>query len=223
MSVAPVIRHDHDIQRSVQDELDWAPDVDAASIGVAVDDGSVTLSGEVPDLAGRIAAERAAFRVRGVTAVIDHLSVPSTSAWPVDEVEIAKRVDHALQAASDVPDAVKAVVHEHRVTLSGAVQWDYERRAAKRAVQYLRGVLYVDDQITLVDRPSAADAGERIMHAIVRNALIDAGNVQVAVLGNQVTLTGRVRSTAERRQANLAAWSSPHVTEVDDRIVVHVD
>lgn len=219
MSVATV-SHDHDIRTSVQDELEWSPDVAAAAIGVAVDGGVVTLSGEVPDLAGRLAAERSAFRVHGVSAVVDHLTLHTESTSRTTEVEIAKGVDHALEGASDVPDTVQAVVHDHRVTLSGAVQWDYERRAAKRTVQYLRGVLAVDNQITLVDRPSAADAGERIMHAITRNALIDANNVKVAIIGNQVTLTGHVRSAAERRQANLAAWSSPHVTEVDDRIVV---
>lgn len=211
---------DLDVQTVVRDELDWSPDVDPARIGVAVEDGCVTLSGEVDSYAERLAAKRAALRVRGVRALIDDITVHPKSAWPVTETDIAKEIDRALRSTSNVPESVKAEIIKHNVTLTGEVDWEFQRTAAKRAVQYLRGVCTVNNLITLRPRPSAADAEERIRAALTRNAELDAKTIDVAVSGNKVTLTGTVKSWAEKHQAGMAAWSSPHVVDVENLIVV---
>lgn len=220
MSTAILTRSDHDIQTDVQDELEWTPDVDAAGIGVAVDDSTVTLSGEVDDYAERTAAKRAALRVRGVSTVVDALTVHPTATTTVTETDIAKEVERALKWATNVPDSVKAELIGHNVILTGEVQWDFQRQAAKAAVRYLRGVYTVNNMITLRARPSATDAVERIKNALVRNAQLDASHIAVTVAGNSATLTGNVRSWAEKKQAGAAAWASPHVTDVDNRLVV---
>lgn len=220
MNIATPVRKDLDIQTAVQDELEWTPDVDSAGIGVAVEAGTVTLSGEVDNYAERIAATHAALRVRGVNAVVDDLTVHPRSGWTVTETDIAKEVHRALKWAIDVPDTVKATINDHLVTLTGEVDWDFERRAAKRAVQYLRGVYSVNNMITLAARPSAADTAERIKNAITRNAQLDAATIDATVSGDTVILTGTVRSWAEKQQAGRAAWASPHVRAVDNRIVV---
>lgn len=211
---------DLDVQTLVYDELEWTPEVDAAGIGVAVDDGAVTLSGEVDSLSERLAANRAAFRVKGVRAVVDNITVHPKGGWPVTETDVAKNVEHALQTATNVPDTVRAKVDQHVVTLSGEVEWDFQRRAAQRAVQYLCGVYTVRNNVTLTSRPSATDTEERITRALIRNAQFDARSIDVTVTGTKVTLVGTVRSAAERTQAGQAAWASPHVTEVENRIIV---
>lgn len=220
MSSSTLVRTDHDIQTAVQDELEWTPDVDAAGIGVAVEAGTVSLSGEVDSYAEQVAAARAALRVRGVTAVVDNLAVHPKNGWSVTETDIAKEVQRALKWASTVPDTVKAKIKEHAVILTGQASWDFQRRAAKRAVQYLSGVYSVDNRITLTARPSADDTEERIKKALTRNAQLDANTIDATVSGNRVILTGTVRSWAEKQQAGQAAWASPHVTDVDNRIVV---
>lgn len=220
MSTATSTRSDHALQTAVRDELEWTPEVDAARIGVAVDGGAVTLSGEVEDYAERIAAKHAALRVRGVGTLVDNMSIHPKAAWPVTETDIAKEVERALHAAHNVPDSVKAEITGHTVVLTGEVQWDFQRRNARRAVEHLRGVSGVDSRITLSARPTAADTGERITNALVRNAQLDANHITVEVTGNTVTLTGHVRSWAEKEQAGFAAWASPHVTQVNNRIVV---
>lgn len=220
MSTATEMHSDHDIQAAVQSELDWTPDVDAAGIGVAVEDGTVTLSGEVDDNSERLAAVRAAHRVRGVSTVVDGLIVHPEVAFPLTETDIAREVEHALASATNVPNAIKADIKGHDVTLTGQVQWDFQRRAAKTAVDHLRGVHRVDNQITLSMRPSVIDAKARITSALTRNAQVDANHITVDIEGTKVTLTGHVRSWAEKEQARFAAWSSPHVTDVDDRLVV---
>jgi osmotically-inducible protein OsmY len=220
MSIATSVRSDQDIQTAVQEELEWTPDVDAAGIGVAVEAGAVSLSGEVDNHAELMAAKRAALRVHGVNAVVDDLVVHPKSSWSVTETDIAKEVERALTWSSNVPDTVKAEIKDHAVTLTGEVNWDFQRQAAKRAVQYLRGVYTVESRITLTARPSSADAEERIKNALTRNAQIDANTIDAKVSGNKVTLTGTVRSWAEKQQADHAAWASPHVTDVENHIIV---
>jgi osmotically-inducible protein OsmY len=180
----------------------------------------VVLTGEVDKFSERAAAKRAALRVRGVTAVVNEVRVHPSSRYSVSDTDVAKEVEHALRAAGDVPDTVQAEIVGHDVNLTGMAEWDYQRRAAVRVVQHLRGVTSVNNAIALTPRVSASDTGERIKQAIVRNALLDAKAIDVSVAGHRVTLSGTVRSWAERRQADLAAWSSPHVTDVYNHIVV---
>lgn len=220
MNSANPTRDDMRIQDLVRDELEWASDVDAANVGVAVNDRTVTLSGEVHDYSHLLAAKRAALRVRGVTAVVNDLRVHPPTSLVVTETDIAKEVDRALRGATNIPDTVKAEVNGSHVTLSGQVRWDFQRRAAEHAVQHLRGVHSVRNSIALAPRAAADDTAARIKHAIIRNAQLDAKTINVAATGNKVTLTGTVRSWAEKRQAEAAAWSSPHVTQVDNHITV---
>jgi len=132
--------HDLDVRNDVRDELEWSADVDGAGIGVVVEDGTVLLAGQVRDYAQRVAARRAALRVRGVRAVVDGLTVRAESAWPASGADVAKELGRLFRWTTDIPETVKAEVVDHTVTLTGQVDWDYQRRAARRAVENLRGV-----------------------------------------------------------------------------------
>jgi osmotically-inducible protein OsmY len=220
MTVATPARTDSEIKAAVEAELEWTPDVDATRIGVAVDGSVVSLSGEVDNYAERNAARKAVLRVRDVTAIVNDMRVHPNSQFSVSEIDIAKNVEHALRSAIDIPDTVKAEIDRSTVNLTGTVKWNFQRRAAERAVQYLRGVHSVNNRISLSPRVSAVDTGKRIKSAIIRNALLDAQSINVSVAGDKVTLSGTVGSWAEKQQAELAAWASPHVGEVANHIVV---
>ncbi len=221
MAISSFAKSDHQIQESVQDELSWTPEVDDAGIGVAVENGVVVLSGEVEDYAERLAVNKAAFRVSGVTTVVDDLVIhPSSYAWEVTESDIAQNVEDAIQWVAKLPDSVRATVQNHTVILTGEVRWNYQREAARRAVEKIKGVVLVANEINLSARPSATDTEENIRKALIRNATFDANQVHVAVAGNAATLTGQVRSYAERTQAVNAAWASPHVTQVTNDITI---
>lgn len=211
---------DRDVQRAVSQELQWTPGLDDAAIGVAVKDGAVALSGEVNSYSERLAVKHAALRVRGVSTVVDDIVVRPTHDTQITDIDLAREVDHALHATANVPITVKAVIDDGEVTLMGEVEWDHQRRSAKRSVQHLRGVRNVNSLITLSARPSASYAEERIRGAILRNAAVDANAVSVKIEGTRAILTGTVRSWPEKSQAADAAWASPHVTSVDNRIEV---
>ncbi|MDT5339150.1 MAG: hypothetical protein QOD90_4655 [Mycobacterium sp.] len=220
MSVASTTRTDRQIQAAVEGELEWTPEVDPAGIGVAVTGGVVSLSGEVDTYAERSAANNAALRVRDVTAVVNGVTVHSDSASSASQDDIGQEVNHALRSATNVPDGVKAEIDGHAVTLTGCVEWDFQRRAATRSVHFLRGISSVDNRITLTARVPALDTADGIERAIIRNAQLEEDTIKVTAAGDKVTLSGTVPSWAERRQADLAAWSSPHVSEVYNHIVV---
>lgn len=221
MTLSTLSRTDDQIAQSVRDELDWSADVHAVDLGVAVDHGTVALSGEVDDAFERRAALRATLRTIGVTSVVDELLLRASSAvWAITDTEIGHRAADAIRLQTTLPDSVRTSTEDHVVTLAGEVEWHYQRENARRAVESISGVTHVVNAITLRPRASAADADRRILGALVRNAMLDADAISVTVDGNTATLTGRVRSFAERTQAEHAAWSSPHVTDVRDYLTV---
>ena len=213
--------HDLEVQSLVRDELEWTPQVDAADIGVSVVDSAVILSGTVSTYAQKVAAKKAALRVRGVRTLVDELTVQSDGrAAEVTETELAQEVERALKRSDNVPETVKAAVHGHGVMLMGEVTWDFERQAAVHAIESLRGVQSISNGITLRPRPPAADAEQRIREALARYDGVGPDTVDVVVDGTRATLTGTVKSWAQRRMASTITWSSPHITEVDNRIAV---
>jgi len=221
MASTTLSRTDSEIQSAVESELGWAPGIDDAGIGVSVDRGDVTLHGEVDSYYEMRAAVNAAFGVIGVTTVTNDLVVRSTSRlWGIPETDVAHNVEKAIAWLTTAPNSVRAEISRHRVILTGEVQWNYERVQAERAVERVSGVAAVDNRITLAKRASAVDTAERITKALVRNAALDAKHIRVTSEGGTVKLAGTVGSWVERQAAEKAAWSSPHVTAVDNLLEI---
>ncbi len=218
MTTASLTETDLRIRDAVMRQLDWDPEVDASAIGVAARDSVITLTGYVPDYPGKLAAERAAKRVRGVRGVANDIEVRRT--FERNDSDVARDATRALELRTTVPPAVQLVVHSGRVTLTGKVGWLFQRTAAEHAVRHVRGVLNVVNQIEIAPSGVERDARHRIIEALHHNADIDARHVVVTVDGNVATLTGRVGSWLQRESAERAAGSAPGITRVDDQIVV---
>jgi len=211
---------DQSLQQAVIDELEWEPSVNAAHIGVAVNNGVMTLTGHVGSFAEKFAAERAAGRVVGVKAVAEELEVRYPFEKP-DDSDIAKSALQALSWDTEVPkDSVSVKVEGGWVTLSGGVDWYFQSSAAEADVRKLRGVIGVTNDIKVKPTIQAPDVRARIKAALARNASIDADKINVTVDGGKVTLTGSVDTWYERGLAEDTAWSAPGVSQVDNRLVV---
>lgn len=212
---------DHVTQEDVIEELAWSPEVNDTRIGVSVLDGAVTLSGEVESHAERNAAVRAAMRVAGVSVVADELDVRRNARAQHTDTEIAAAIRDSLKWTSKIPgDSVKVEVRDHVAVLTGHVTYEFQRREAAKLVGNVIGVQHVQNRIELTPRASAEETGEHIRRALIRNAATDAGAIRVTTVGTDVTLAGTVRTWLERSEAARAAWSSPHVTAVHNKIEV---
>jgi osmotically-inducible protein OsmY len=214
-------RSDKELQTNVTEELLYNPSIDPAHLVVLANNGLVTLSGDVGSLPERHAAKRAAMRVWGVKAVADDMVVRDPGTPGTKDTDIAEAANQMLSWAVDVPsDKVKADVRDHAITLSGTVDWQYQRAAAARAVMYIRGVTGVTNSIFLTATAPASGVKAAIEAAILRNAQLDSREITVDVNGGEVTLRGTVRAWAERRQAEHVAWSASGVTSVKNDLAV---
>lgn len=220
---ATITQTDEQIQREVQAELEWDARIRSTEIGVAVKDGVVTLTGWVDSYAKKLAAERAAHRVRGVKAVANEIEVLLPSSAERTDADIALEASRELAWEALVPaDQIEVTVSRGIVTLRGEVSWEYERRAAERAVRRLSGVRNVVNLIKVRPRvtPSPERLTRQIQDALVRNAETDAERIRVEVQDNKLILRGTVRSWAEKTEAERVAWSAPGVMEVENHITV---
>jgi osmotically-inducible protein OsmY len=212
---------DRTLQDNVQAALDWEPSVDTAAIGVTVEQGVVTLRGDVKTYAEKSSAERVALGVYGVKAVANDLNVRIGPGLGRTDSDIALAVVTALKWNTQIPaDKISPTVRQGHVTLKGDVEWNYQRDTAARVVRDLAGVVGVTNNITVRPRVSITDVESKIEAALKRSAEIDARRIHVGVTDGKVTLTGNVRSWAERQEARRAAWAAPGVRDVDDRIAV---
>ena len=216
------MKTDMQIQKDVAAELHWDPSIRESEIAVAARDGVVTLAGKVHSYAEKYAAERAAERVSGVKAIADDLMVQPPSSLVRNDTDIAHAAVTALDWDIQIPEnKVKAKVDNGWITLTGGVEWKYQKDAAERAVRYLTGVRGVTNLIAVEPKPASKfEVSAKIKEALKRSAERDADRITVEAADGRVTLGGTVRSFAERLDAARAAWSAPGVSAVVDRIAI---
>ena len=213
------MKTDSQLQQDVMAELKWEPAVHAEQIGVEVKNGVVTLAGEVSSYTEKWNAERAAQRVNGVKALAVELTVKLAEFSKRTDADIAESAKNILSWTSSLPaDAVKVMVEGGWLTLSGYVEWQYQRQDAAHGVRFLAGVTGVSNQIAIKPSLSATVVKSDIEAALKRRAAADAKTIAVDVKGGDVTLTGTVHSWAERDLATRSAWGSSGVRNVVDKM-----
>jgi osmotically-inducible protein OsmY len=216
-----IVMSDATLRQNVLDELEFDPTVNAMKIGVAVDNGVVTLTGHVGSYAEKIAAERVVQRVKGVRGVAQEIEVRYPGGKKDGDDEVAQRAAKIIDWDTTVPPGkVKVKVEKGWVTLSGEVEWQYQRMGAETAVRKLSGVLGVTNLVAVRPHIDAINVKHRIEDALKRNAELEADGIRVAVTGGKVTLEGKVRAWRERDVAERAAWAAPGVVTVEDRLIV---
>jgi osmotically-inducible protein OsmY len=212
---------DKELKQHVQNALDWEPSLDATDVGTSVDEGVVTLRGNVASFSEKMTAERVALRVYGVKAVANDLAVHLPSRFERTDTEIAQAAVAALKWSTVVPnDHVSVTVANGWITLGGTVNWNYQKDAAVRTVRDLTGVKGVTNNIVVKPQVKTIDVRDKIEAAFKRSAEVDARRISVVAEDGTVILSGNVHSWMERQEAERAAWAAPGVKQVDDRLTV---
>jgi osmotically-inducible protein OsmY len=217
------MKSDSELQRDVQNELYWSHSVTAAEIGVTARDGVVTLTGDVPSYFEKVEAEHVTHRVAGVMAIAQEMRVKLPALSERTDTDVAQSALSALASNAAVPrDHTRVLVEDSWVTLTGRVDWYFQKMAAGEAVRHLLGVKGVTNAITLTPR-NAANATEiktGIEEALKRNAMLATHTISVTVHEDQVTLQGNVHFWEQKEVARESAWAAPGVSAVEDNIVV---
>lgn len=209
------------LRQDIIDELEYEPSVHAASIGVAVDHGIVTLSGHVGSFIEKHTVERIVRGMLGVRAIAQEIEVRLPEHEKTSDDEIASRVLVVLAwATTSKPEDIEVMVRRGFVKLKGTVDWYFQRIAAEKAVRQLAGVTGISNQLEIRPSTNRFSIAREITEALKRNAGIDAEDIRIDASGGQVTLSGSVRTLRERALAENAAWSAPGVTVVQDRLIV---
>jgi osmotically-inducible protein OsmY len=120
---------DISLRQDILDELEFEPAINAAHIGVAVDQNVATLTGNVASYAEKTAALAAVRRVRGVRAVADEIQVHYPFEKKTSDSEVAKRALDILEWDTMIPSgSVNVVVRDGWLTLGGEVDWYYQKK-----------------------------------------------------------------------------------------------
>jgi osmotically-inducible protein OsmY len=215
------MKTDTELQKDVMAELRWTPSLRASEIGVAVKDGVVTLSGNVDSYIEKSTAEHTAQKVGGVRAVVQKIEVRLPNSFKRTDEEVAEAAINALEWNSWVPkDQIRVKVQNGWVTISGQVDWQYQKNAANDAVCCLIGVVGLTNLVTIKSTVKPEEIKTGIENAFKRHAALDAKGITVETSDNKVTLKGSVHSLAEKQEALAVAWAAPGICEVENKLIV---
>lgn len=212
---------DLEIRTDVERELFYCCGPVAAAIGVAVQEGIITLTGTVDSYAQKLQAIHAAERIAQVRAVACELEVRLPGLHQRRDSDLARAAANVLSWNSLVPASrIRVSIENGWITLEGTVDWRYQKDAAVEAVASLMGVKGVDDRLRVNPALNPENIKTDIEAALKRTATIEDRNILVDVNGDEVTLHGEVSSIAEREEAERIAWTAAGVSDVANHIIV---
>lgn len=218
------MKTNEELQKDVQNAIQWEPLLNAAEIGVTVKDGVVTLTGNVDGYYKKKEAESAAKSVSGVKAVVEEIEIVYAHSPHKTDGDIANEVLKALKENWAVSqDRLKVQVENGWVTLEGELTWNFQKQDAKSAISYLPGVKGVTNEIQIKSDVKNAIEKKDIEQAFQRSWSLNAKNITITVLGNNVKLTGFVDSIYQKEEAEEIVWKAPGIRSVDNNLVVEYD
>src|SRR5215475_8615438 len=189
MKVQTVHMTDKMLRDAVIAQLDFEPEVNPAGIGVAAEDGVVTLSGSVDDYAQKMAAEKAVKRLFGVKGLANELMVRMVHERT--DTDIAKDAIYLLECdVHFLGGKVMVTVEDGLLTLEGTVVWDFQKAAAEKAMRCITGVKAVANLIGVTPSASPASIQERVEEALHHIAEVDARKIKVTARGQVTGLSG---------------------------------
>ena len=216
------MKTNEELQKNVIEAINWEPLLSSAEIGVMAHEGIVTLTGSVNNYAKKENAETAAKNVSGVKVVVEKIEVVLNEQTQKSDNEIAMEIINTFKWHWDIPnDRVQVKVEDGWVSLTGSLEWNYQKEEARKAVSVLIGVKGIINNIMIISLSRDRINKNDIEDAIKRNKIIQNAAITVKVVDNAVTLAGNVDSWFQKNEASRLAWKAPGVLEVKNNL--HVD
>ncbi len=218
MTVTHLTASDLRLRDAVMRQLEWDTEVEASMLSATAKDGVVTLTGYICSYAGKLAAERAAKRVRNVRAVANEIQV-SLRLERTDS-DIAADAARALALRTTLPESVQAVVHAGHITLTGSVSTLLQRAIAEKAVAHIKGMKGLVNRLVVGAGQPQHHLRRDILRALDRDASLTGRGIDVTVNGSVVVLKGSVESWQARDDAEQVAMHGPGITHVENLLLV---
>jgi osmotically-inducible protein OsmY len=216
-----IVVEDSDLRQAVIDEFACDPMIADEPIGVAVENGVVTITGKVDTYAKKLAAEQAAQRVRGVEAVAEEIVVDIPSICERTDKDVAEAALYALAWDATVPhEKIMIKVENGWITLSGHVDWGFQKTAAEKAIRNLSGVRGVYNLIWAKPQADPTSVKKEISRLFHKNIQRDLDHIRIETKDGIVQLRGSVSSWTEKQEATKAAWNTPGVSKVENYITI---
>jgi osmotically-inducible protein OsmY len=136
-----------------------------------------------------------------------------------DEIETEFGFEPGLDAGGiciSVRDGVTTLTGQV-VTLTGEVDWQFQKLLAERTVRRQPGVIGVANLIRVRNQTFVDAIHQRLKEAYRQIADIESNGVKFAMDGAKVTLSGKFEGRSDRCAAENAAWSIPGVSEAVDK------
>jgi osmotically-inducible protein OsmY len=213
---------DEELRLTVIDALRANPMIDSKKIGVAVEERVVTLSGQVSGYYQKHLAEKTAGQVSGIRGIAEEIEVDLPGSHDRADTDLAQAAIHSLLWDITVPESIQIKVEKGWITLSGHVQWPYQKQSAENAVRRLTGLRGLYNQVEVKQEATMAKIKTQIEETLKLAAEREAKRIKIAVNDGVVTLTGIVQGWSEKNDAVRAAWATPGVSQVDNFLEVGV-
>ncbi|MFB3388579.1 BON domain-containing protein [Flavobacterium sp. LAR06] len=212
------------LQKEIQEALKFEPLLHAAEIGVIVKEGVVTLTGNVDLLVKKTEALHAAKRIKGVAAIVDEIQVVLGKKSYTSDQEIATQIVTKLKENQIVPqNTVGIIVEKGCVTAEGILPWNFQREHALELIKNQKGVREVTNNIKLKREVYDQVEKELLEKALQRHWAFDTDEIDVAVAGATVQLSGTVGSIFQKEEAERIAYKTPGVIKVINHLKVNLE
>lgn len=154
-------------------------------------------------------------RLRGLVPLL-------TNRTPLRQIELDVKEELRWDPEIDETDIAVKVING-AVSLTGYVHSYSDKYQSEVAAKRVAGVSAVanDLEVRLPSNEQLADPEiARNVATAVRSAQLDANHISVQAHDGTVVLEGKVRSWAEREEAQRTAWAAPGVLQVQNHIAV---
>ncbi len=213
---------DKQVYNNVYNILNLIPGLKSDGIGISMNDGVLTLGGVVSKYSEKVAITNAIKIVVGIRGIVDEIKVEPRPEYQRTDIEIARAAVNALKWDNSVPGKrIRVIVEDGSVTLSGDVQWQFQKKDAESCVRNLIGVKCILNEIQIAPSISAVKVKTKLINEFIRNALKDAEGIEVKVEGSVLTLKGCMSNWYEMQEIVNAAWSMPGVSHVNNLLTIN--
>ena len=215
------MKTDEILEKDVSNSLKWESLVMNSNVIVISDDGIVTLTGVVDNFTKRTLAENNTRKITGVKSVINKIYVVCDNWEEIKDVAIkAEILTSFIWNWNTLNDTIKVRVLNGWVTLSGELEWHYQREAAKEAVINLIGVKGVSNYISIKSQVDTEIKSTSLRLALENHYALDSKNIEIEVLDSKIILKGTVDSWYQKEIAKQIAWKTPGVLHVNDELII---